>query len=297
LILGTLYPAYRSYKAIKNKDVREHVKWMMYWIVFALFTTLETFLDIFFSWFPFYYEIKILFILWVLSPATRGSSLLYKKVVHPMLQAREKEIDELIEKTKQQGYTTFLNLFSAGFDYASTLFVTSALKGQSLLGSQLKKSLSMNDVGNEPVQKTRRTAETINERPDDDDDSSDLYEEETEKVRRHGPTSSYTNLNGHATSSNSNIQGVRKPSLNTRDYEFIDDNMWMPDELDVRAKHASGLPTGPGRRKASAAISSTASAASTGTTSSSRQANFQPATSNSNQKSNEVCIFLITQQN
>ena len=25
LILGTLYPAYKSYKAIKNKDVREHV--------------------------------------------------------------------------------------------------------------------------------------------------------------------------------------------------------------------------------------------------------------------------------
>ena len=68
---------------------------MMYWIVFALFTTLETFLDIFFSWFPFYYEIKIIFILWVLSPATRGSSLLYKNVVHPMLISREKEIDDL----------------------------------------------------------------------------------------------------------------------------------------------------------------------------------------------------------
>lgn len=146
LVLGTLYPAYRSYKAIKNKDVREHVKWMMYWIVFALFTTLETFSDIFFSWFPFYYEIKILFILWVLSPATRGSSLLYKKVVHPLLNSREKEIDELIEKTKQQGYTTFLQLFSSGFQYASNIFVNSALKGQSFLGNQLKKSLSMSDV-------------------------------------------------------------------------------------------------------------------------------------------------------
>ena len=25
LVFGTLYPAYRSYKAIKNKDVREYV--------------------------------------------------------------------------------------------------------------------------------------------------------------------------------------------------------------------------------------------------------------------------------
>lgn len=123
----------------------------MYWIVFALFTTLETFLDIFFSWFPFYYEIKILFILWVLSPATRGSSLLYKKVVHPLLIAREKEIDELIEKTKQQGYSTFLQLFQSAFQYASHLFLHSAVKGQSLLGSQLKKSLSLNDVYDEDV--------------------------------------------------------------------------------------------------------------------------------------------------
>lgn len=179
LVLGTLYPAYRSYKAIKNKDGREHIKWMMYWIVFALFTTLETFLDIFFSWFPFYYEIKIIFILWVLSPATRGSSLLYKKLVHPMLTSKEKEIDDLIEKTKQQGYSTFLQLFASGYAYASTLVFHSAMKGQDLLGNQLKKSLSMNDVYDETrpprdQSKTRKPpAERILE--DDEDDSS--YEE------------------------------------------------------------------------------------------------------------------------
>jgi receptor expression-enhancing protein 1/2/3/4 len=84
----------------------------------------------------------------VLSPATRGSSLLYKKVVHPLLTSREKEIDDLIEKTKQQGYSTFLQLFSSGFTYMSNLFVMSAIKGQSMLGTQLKKSLSLNDVDN-----------------------------------------------------------------------------------------------------------------------------------------------------
>jgi hypothetical protein len=67
-------------------------------------------------------------------------------VVHPLLCSREKEIDEFIEKTKQQGYTTFLNVFSSGFQAASTLFVNSALKGQIILENQLKKSLSMNDV-------------------------------------------------------------------------------------------------------------------------------------------------------
>ncbi|KAM5228374.1 receptor expression-enhancing protein 1 isoform 4-T4 [Ctenodactylus gundi] len=50
LIFGTLYPAYYSYKAVKSKDIKEYVKWMMYWIIFALFTTAETFTDIFLCW-------------------------------------------------------------------------------------------------------------------------------------------------------------------------------------------------------------------------------------------------------
>ena len=39
---------------------------------------------------PFYYELKILFVLWMLSPMTRGSSFMFKKFVHPQLARREK---------------------------------------------------------------------------------------------------------------------------------------------------------------------------------------------------------------
>jgi len=40
--------------------------------------------------FPFYYVLKLCFILWLVLPATKGSSLLYRKVVHPQLCNREK---------------------------------------------------------------------------------------------------------------------------------------------------------------------------------------------------------------
>ena len=39
--------------------------------------------------FPFYYEVKIVFVLWLLSPATKGSSILYMQFVHPQLTKRE----------------------------------------------------------------------------------------------------------------------------------------------------------------------------------------------------------------
>lgn len=114
LLFGTLYPAYASYKAVRTKNVREYVKWMMYWIVFALFTCVETFTDVFLSWFPFYYEIKIILVIWLLSPATKGSSILYRKFVHPTLSSREQEIDEYINKAKEQSYKQVLDIGSKG---------------------------------------------------------------------------------------------------------------------------------------------------------------------------------------
>lgn len=158
VVFGTLYPAYSSYKAVKSKDVKEYVsmwflshretnvqqdqtdgfsclsqvKWMMYWIIFALFTTVEVFSDMFLCWWawpfsyfdpitrnsrrvhfkraflpscfvppsapkwsplfrlPFYYELKIAFVVWLLSPYTKGSSVLYRKFVHPTLSSKEK---------------------------------------------------------------------------------------------------------------------------------------------------------------------------------------------------------------
>lgn len=89
---GGLYPAYASYKAVRSKNVREYVKWMMYWIVLAAFSAIEQFADLCLTWLPFYYEVKILLILWLLSPATNGSTLIYKKMIHPLLSSREQVI-------------------------------------------------------------------------------------------------------------------------------------------------------------------------------------------------------------
>lgn len=147
LVFGTLFPAYYSYKAVKTKNVKEYVKWMMYWIVFAFFTCLETLTDIFLSfWFPFYYELKILVVLWLLSPATRGSSILYRKFVHPWLTRREEDIDNCIAQAKQQGYSAVLSLGSKGVNYATTVIMQTAIKGGGGLMNQLKRSYSSGEL-------------------------------------------------------------------------------------------------------------------------------------------------------
>lgn len=121
---------------------------MMYWIVFAFFTCIETFTDIFLSWFPFYYEVKVILVIWLLSPATKGSSTLYRKFVHPMLTRREsvnmiiidceinpnqfdlifQEIDEYLSQAKEKSYSTMLELGSKGVNYATSVIMQTAIK-------------------------------------------------------------------------------------------------------------------------------------------------------------------------
>ncbi|XP_074848372.1 receptor expression-enhancing protein 1 isoform X2 [Carettochelys insculpta] len=145
IIFGTLYPAYYSYKAVKSKDIKEYVKWMMYWIIFALFTTAETFTDLFLCWFPFYYELKIAFIAWLLSPYTKGSSLLYRKFVHPTLSSKEKEIDDCLVQAKDRSYDALVHFGKRGLNVAATAAVMAASKGQGALSERLR-SFSMQDL-------------------------------------------------------------------------------------------------------------------------------------------------------
>ncbi|XP_039976243.1 receptor expression-enhancing protein 2 isoform X1 [Xiphias gladius] len=145
LAFGTLYPAYSSYKAVKTKNVKEYVKWMMYWIVFALFTTAETATDLLLSWFPFYFELKIAFVIWLLSPYTKGSSVLYRKFVHPTLSNKEKEIDEYIAQAKDRSYETMMKFGKRGLNLAANAAVTAATKGQGVLSDKLR-SFSMQDL-------------------------------------------------------------------------------------------------------------------------------------------------------
>uniref|UniRef100_A0A8C0U187 Receptor expression-enhancing protein n=2 Tax=Cyanistes caeruleus TaxID=156563 RepID=A0A8C0U187_CYACU len=104
------------------------VRWMMYWIVCALYTVTETITDLTVSWFPLYYELKIAFVICLLSPYTRGTNLIYRKFLHPLLSSKEREIDEYIVQAKETGYETMVNFGRQGLNLAATAAVTAAVK-------------------------------------------------------------------------------------------------------------------------------------------------------------------------
>ena len=141
-----------------------YVKWMMYWIVFALFKTIETFTDVFFSfWFPFYYEIKIVLLVYLLSPYTKGSSLLYRQFVHPTLVTKEQEIDDMLNVAQTRSYKTVMELVQGGVKYITGFVVESVTKAPCILGEIMKNGPNMQQNQKSAYRRKASTMETNNE--------------------------------------------------------------------------------------------------------------------------------------
>jgi len=146
LVIGQLYPAYASFKAVKNRNVKEYVKWMIYWIVFSSYTVLEEISDIIFYWLPLYYEIKILILFWLVSPTTRGSSVLYRGLIHPVLLNHEEEIDQYLTDMIDKTYTLSVRYARLAAQRVTKVMIETAIKGGGGIVTTLKRSVSMNDL-------------------------------------------------------------------------------------------------------------------------------------------------------
>jgi len=94
--IGFIYPAYHSVKAIESTKKDDDTEWLMYWVVFSSFSCVEFFSDILLSWFPFYFLIKCIFLLWCMAPISyNGSKLIYNKLIRPWVLKNENKIDEV----------------------------------------------------------------------------------------------------------------------------------------------------------------------------------------------------------
>lgn len=84
-LIGFVYPAYKSLCALETSKSGQDTKWLTYWVVFAGFSVCEFFSDILLSWFPFYWLVKVVFLLWCCADIpNNGSSIIYQKIIRPI---------------------------------------------------------------------------------------------------------------------------------------------------------------------------------------------------------------------
>jgi receptor expression-enhancing protein 5/6 len=98
-LLGFLYPAYASVKAIESTEKDDDTQWLTYWVVYSAFTIAEFFSDIFLSWFPLYFLFKCAFLCWCMAPFSwNGSEFIYRRFIQPFVMKHEGDAEKLISQ-------------------------------------------------------------------------------------------------------------------------------------------------------------------------------------------------------
>uniref|UniRef100_A0A8C3J626 Receptor expression-enhancing protein n=1 Tax=Calidris pygmaea TaxID=425635 RepID=A0A8C3J626_9CHAR len=106
-LIGFVYPAYVSIKAIESSNKADDTTWLTYWVVYGFFSIAESFSDIFLYWFPFYYAGKCLFLVWCMAPVTwNGSQVLYQNVIRPCFLRHHQTVDKVLGNLSTQALDT-----------------------------------------------------------------------------------------------------------------------------------------------------------------------------------------------
>jgi len=98
-LIGFVYPAYQSIKAIESTNKDDDTQWLTYWVVFSAFSIVEFFSDIILYWFPLYWFIKCIFLVWCFAPVSwNGSHTIYHRFLRPQYLRHSNSIDNAISK-------------------------------------------------------------------------------------------------------------------------------------------------------------------------------------------------------
>ncbi|KAF9087553.1 ER membrane protein DP1/Yop1 [Mortierella sp. GBA35] len=95
-ILGWVYPAYRSFKALESPSHDDDKQWSVYGFV----SILESFTDILLYWFPFYFFLKTVLLLWLMLPVFNGATTVYLRLLRPFLVQHHSQIDSHLDRVK-----------------------------------------------------------------------------------------------------------------------------------------------------------------------------------------------------
>ena len=95
-LVGTLYPAFWTIKSIENDDLQDQKNWLTYWAVFGSFILVDMFSPIIVKFIPFYFVMKILFLIWLFMPGSNGCKIIYNLIVKKILRKYEDKIDTVV---------------------------------------------------------------------------------------------------------------------------------------------------------------------------------------------------------
>jgi receptor expression-enhancing protein 5/6 len=100
-VIGMVYPMFMSFKAIESKESDDDKLWLTYWVAYAGFRIVDDVAFVFSFWIPFYYPIKMIVLVWLFAPFTKGAVQVYDGIIRGFLLSYQKNIDSGIKKVSE----------------------------------------------------------------------------------------------------------------------------------------------------------------------------------------------------
>ena len=92
---------------------------------------------LFISWVPFYYEMEVLFLLWLQLPQTQGASWLFDRYIQVHLKSREEAIDRHLAEWSTAGVSKVRTLSASYLPTMSKLVIDGVVYAQKVATSSL----------------------------------------------------------------------------------------------------------------------------------------------------------------
>eukprot|EP01068_Selenidium_serpulae_P009953 Selendium_serpulae@DN5358_c0_g1_i4.p3 len=97
--VGVAYPTMMSFRALESKSSNDDKQWLTYWVVFAMVQFVEYFMSAISGAIPLYFILKMVFLLWLALPNTKGAEVLYNNYIQPFMATHQATIDKLCHFT------------------------------------------------------------------------------------------------------------------------------------------------------------------------------------------------------
>ena len=96
-LVGVIFPSVCSIKALQSEDPEDDKQWLTYWIVYGLFSFIDMFAGSILKLIPFYFILKIVFLIWLFLPTFRGAKVIYHSIIEKLFNKYRPQIDEVQE--------------------------------------------------------------------------------------------------------------------------------------------------------------------------------------------------------
>ena len=100
--VGVAYPVFMSFIALESEGGEDDKQWLTYWVVFGLLNIVDQWSGFILAFIPFYFFLKLCFLIFLMHPSTMGATMVYNTYILPGMNQVEGHIEKAEKFVEEQ---------------------------------------------------------------------------------------------------------------------------------------------------------------------------------------------------